>query len=226
MCNLLVLDTSTHTCSVGVLYKNEIFTQSVDASGRHAMELLPMIEQVMNKAGMLRSHLSAIGVVVGPGSFIGVRTAICTAQALAFALSIPVIALSSLAVLAQTAYLKLKQERVIASWDARMNAFYWGAYAFDNGVMRVVGKDTLSPCAEHISMPWKDAVKVGNAWKTYELTNQYSGPFVHDLYLMPEGMLELAKSEYTLGHVMGVEQLEPVYLRDKVAKTLQERAGS
>lgn len=225
MTELLVMDTSTHTCGVGVLHEGQSVVQCISATAKHAQVLLPMIEEVMNEAGMSRSDLQAIGVVVGPGSFMGVRTAICTAQALAFALSIPVIPMSSLAVLAQTAYIKQNEQRVIAAWDARMKAFYWGAYELSDGVMKVVGQDALSSVGDPIDMPWEHALKVGNAWETYQLNQTYDGPYVHDLYLMPEAMLALAKHYYALGHVLEADEIEPMYLRNKVAKTLREREG-
>ena len=223
MACILAFDTSTETCSVGLVAGDRIIVKHRAAASQHAEVLLPMIDQVLAEGAIVREHLQAIAVVAGPGSFIGVRTAICTAQALAFALSIPVISLSSLAVLAQSTFRHFKATRVIAAWDARMNALYWGTYELCDGVMKVVGEDRLSPCDQLSTLPWPEAIKVGNAWRKYALVCRFSGAYAHDLYPTPEAMLDLAQHSFSLGKLENVMDLEPLYLRKKVAKTLLER---
>ncbi|HWB33427.1 MAG TPA: tRNA (adenosine(37)-N6)-threonylcarbamoyltransferase complex dimerization subunit type 1 TsaB [Acidobacteriaceae bacterium] len=73
------------------------------------------------------ASLDAIAVVNGPGSFTGVRVGLSAAKGLCEALSIPLIAISRLAVL--TFHAKAPQgERVRAVLDAGRGEFYCGEY--------------------------------------------------------------------------------------------------
>jgi tRNA threonylcarbamoyladenosine biosynthesis protein TsaB len=62
----------------------------------HDARLAPVVEQVMREAGVGFADLDRIAVIVGPGSFTGVRVGVSFARALALALDIPVVGVSSL----------------------------------------------------------------------------------------------------------------------------------
>ena len=66
----------------------------------HASELMPAIAEVMERAEVAWSQLTAIAVGVGPGAFTGLRIGIATARGLATASGIPLRRVSSLAALA------------------------------------------------------------------------------------------------------------------------------
>lgn len=52
--------------------------------------VLPLILELLNKHGCSLSDLTGIRVVVGPGSFTGLRVGVAVANALSYALKIPV----------------------------------------------------------------------------------------------------------------------------------------
>jgi tRNA threonylcarbamoyladenosine biosynthesis protein TsaB len=62
-------------------------------------ELIPRLQEVFREAGIIVADLAAIIVVTGPGSFTGLRIGISAAKALAEAASLPIIAVSRLAIL-------------------------------------------------------------------------------------------------------------------------------
>ena len=62
----------------------------------HDARLAPVVEQLMREAGVAFADLDRIAVIVGPGSFTGVRVGVSFARALALALDIPVVGVSSL----------------------------------------------------------------------------------------------------------------------------------
>lgn len=72
----------------------------VPTERRHAEELSPQLQAILAEAGHTLADLERLAVDVGPGRFTGLRVGVATVRALAFALEVPVVGLSSLAILA------------------------------------------------------------------------------------------------------------------------------
>jgi tRNA threonylcarbamoyladenosine biosynthesis protein TsaB len=97
--------------------------------GRTASErLVPAIKDLVTRSGADLESLGALVVVSGPGSFTGVRVALSAAKGLCEALSLPLVAISRLAVLAHLAQPQTG-ECVRALLDAGRGEFYSGLYA-------------------------------------------------------------------------------------------------
>lgn len=62
----------------------------------HLRELIPMVREVLHQGGIEKGQLTHVAVSAGPGSFTGIRIGVATVRALAQALKIPAIAVSSL----------------------------------------------------------------------------------------------------------------------------------
>ena len=93
----LFLDTHNQEVVV-VLYKDGEVKQAVNkVSGyQHSQIALPLIKEVMDKEGIFPKALDQIIVVIGPGSFTGVRIAVTIAKTMAYALNIPLKTIDSL----------------------------------------------------------------------------------------------------------------------------------
>ena len=99
---LLALDTSTRQASVALCDEQTLYGEYTWQIGNnHSVELLERIQRLVEFD--YGSNLQAIdGVIVatGPGSFNGVRVAVATAKAFAFALQKPLVGVSTLEIIA------------------------------------------------------------------------------------------------------------------------------
>lgn len=95
----LAIETATRNCSVAV-FKNEqclAVVEEFDANKYiHAERLHSLVEVALSKAGKYFSDLQAILVGDGPGSYTGLRIGVSAAKGYAYALSLPLYAISPL----------------------------------------------------------------------------------------------------------------------------------
>lgn len=105
--NILALDTCFGACSVAV--GTGIGGAAPKSAGRfetmatgQAERLMPMVAEVMTEAGLAFGDLDRIAVTVGPGSFTGTRICLAAARAFSLAHTLPVVAFSSLEVIANS----------------------------------------------------------------------------------------------------------------------------
>ncbi len=203
---LLGIETATSACSVALRVSTIADTQHYArfqiAPREHTDLVLPMIDEVLREATISRTDIDAIAFGCGPGSFIGTRLAVSVAQGLGFALNRPLIPISTLAVLAQTAYEQYACTRVLAGWDARMSEIYWGVYEACNGLMCAVQADQLS-AVEDIVARFLEYTCVGNVWDTG----------ITECYPRAESLLTLALAKFNAGDLVPALAAEPVYLR-------------
>ncbi len=123
----MTIDTSTTACSAaltdGGKVKGEFF---LDTDKTSSGQLLANIGIIMHEAGVIIDSLDGIGVVLGPGSFTGLRVGVATAKGLALAANKPVFGFSSLAMLAMN--LPYSKYPVCPMLDARKNEVYTATY--------------------------------------------------------------------------------------------------
>lgn len=87
----------------------------------HASRLPLAIDTILEKSSLKINDISAVGVVIGPGSFTGLRVGISTAVAFKLALKIPLYSFSSLYCLSK---FTKKEGSVVCLLDARKGEFY------------------------------------------------------------------------------------------------------
>lgn len=227
--NLLAIETATESCSAALLAGERLLERSELAPRRHAELLLPMCEELLAEAGLRRADLDALAVGCGPGAFTGVRLAISAAQGIALALDLPVVPVSSLAALAMQA--PRNGADVLAVIDARMGEIYAGTFRRDvDGLVVPIGAESVG-AAEALSLPPASASAwsvIGSGWASYAeaiAARLPAAPAWADGARYPQAadVARLAAPLALAGRGVAAEQALPVYLRDKVALTLDEQ---
>lgn len=98
---ILHIETSASTCSVAISEMENCIFHTSDRNGRnHAALLSLFIEEGMELLRKTGRKPDAVAVSSGPGSYTGLRIGVSTAKGICYALDIPLISISTLAVIA------------------------------------------------------------------------------------------------------------------------------
>ncbi len=209
-------ETSSEWCSVALAVDGEITGVERRAGHRHSELALPMLEELLENAGVKIAELQAVAFGAGPGSFTGLRIACGLAQGLALACELPVIGISSLEAIAQES----GEPRVVACIDARMREVYYSALErIANRWREVIPAQCIAP--ESAPRPtgagWTG---VGNGFAVYgNLGLTKVLPEVHPTAI---AVAKLAGPRLAAGEGVDAARAAPVYIRDKVAFTKAE----
>lgn len=146
---MLILGLESATAQVGCAVGGHegVLASSHSARGkRHAENLTPSIEFVCRQARIELSEISCVAVDHGPGLFTGLRVGVASGKAIAQALKVPMIAVSSLDLLAFP--LRFAERRIAAVVDARRNEVFWALYQPVPGGVQQVSEPRVSTPAE------------------------------------------------------------------------------
>ncbi len=101
---VLTLDTATNVAAVAVgAGATPLASMASMVPRGHSRVLQPAIAAVLETASLQPTQLTQIVVGIGPGSYTGVRLGVATAKAMASALTIPLVSVSTLLGMAESA---------------------------------------------------------------------------------------------------------------------------
>ena len=221
--NLLAVETSTELCSVALLRGGELFVEEALAENRHSDLLVPMLRKLLERARLSPRQMDAFAFGQGPGSFTGLRIACGIVQGMAYAAGRPVVPVPTLLALAEQS----NEGRVIAALDARMGEAYLAAYARNADDWDEVLAPRLCAAGELPPLPGRRWAATGSGFDRH--------PWLREAYrdsieMRLEGDLPRAGSiarvaarRFARGAGVPAERAAPLYLRDKVALTTEER---
>jgi tRNA threonylcarbamoyladenosine biosynthesis protein TsaB len=231
---LLAFDTATDRCSVALLQGDVVVEASELVGQRHSERVLPMAQALLAEQGVELRSLDAVAFGAGPGSFTGLRIACGIAQGLAYGLDLPVVPVVNPAAAALCASgMQPAARRVAVAVDARMNEVYWGVYGVGGAdgveVTEIVGP-SLSSAADLPSLlaPHRPDTLAGDAQTVFAAVLA-SVPAVYRLPAARASagtIARLAAPMLARGAAVPPAQAMPVYVRDRVALTIDERRAA
>ena len=200
---LLALDTATPLVTVALHDGRDVVVEHVSEQPmRHGEQLVPLVQRVLDEAGVTRAALTGVAAGVGPGPFTGLRVGLVTARTLAWSLDLPVHGVCTLDVLAveavATGALPEGVERFVVATDARRKEVYLATY--DATGARLDGPVVERPDTVATDLP---AVGGGAAL--------YPDAFRHPVGPDRPSAGWLARAVH--GRLVAVGDLEPLYLR-------------
>lgn len=224
MSTIIAIDTSSDIASVALMRGETVRSASSEGFSTHSLTALPMLQELLKKEGLAISDCDAVAFGCGPGSFTGIRTACGIVQGLSFGMAMPVVPVVTLEAMAETCRFQTGANDVLALLDARMHEVYWAQYRHENGKWTTVTGPRLT-AASGVA-PEGNPVFCGNGLAAYagELeavagkTRQYPAIYPH-----AEAVARLAKARFARGETISASQIQPLYLRNKVALKTAER---
>lgn len=217
--------------SCALLRGERVYFRESSGVRTHSQAVLPMIQELLEEAGIVLRDCDAIAYGAGPGSFTGVRTACGIAQGLGFGAGLPLLPIVTLDAMA-LAFRERHGEsaadgapaEILTVLDARMNEVYWAQYRFAGGLPVAVLAPALS--APGGVAPAGAVRACGNGFPAYAEAFA-AAPFAQgaDAAIMPHAVqiAQLGRAAFAAGHAVPAAQAQPLYLRNKVAYTKAER---
>ncbi|MEM9643152.1 MAG: tRNA (adenosine(37)-N6)-threonylcarbamoyltransferase complex dimerization subunit type 1 TsaB [Pseudomonadota bacterium] len=92
---ILAFDTSAAHCAAALLSGTDIQSRAEPMARGQAERLMPMLEELLEEAGVEWRTLDAVGVGIGPGNFTGLRISVAAARGIAQGLGVPAIGVST-----------------------------------------------------------------------------------------------------------------------------------
>ena len=231
---LIALDTSTQEMSLAVQVGAVTRTWQGPGGAEASEHLLKQICELLTQCGGSLQSVHAVAFGAGPGAFTGLRTAASVAQGLALGADAQVIAVDSLMVVAEAAWLEavppeptgpqelLTQVGVVM--DARMGEVYVGRYGRADDAWQVVRAPALCDPAD-VAAHWGGS-EGWPAWVTGSGVSMLDVPSTVQVVQARDraaALLRLAQRGLAQGRGIDPAQALPLYLRDQVALTTAQR---
>lgn len=221
---ILALETSTEAGSCALWRDGEILQRPCPPGRSHSETLLPLVRELLATAGAGFAQLDAIAFGVGPGAFTGLRVACGAAQGLAVAHDLPLIPVTSLETLAAAT----RAPRVLALLDARMGEVYAGGYWREGMDEYRLNNEIRVSLPEAVELPASEGwLACGNALTAYpalaERLTLAGIALQHEVFPEAAVLVRLAAVRAARGEGIDPALAAPLYIRDKVAKTVAER---
>ena len=226
---ILALETTGPHASVAIINEEgKVVENSSDAVLNHLQHLMPMTQELLEKAGLQLGDMTAIAASQGPGSFTGIRIGVSSARALAQVMDMPTIAVPTLK---SFAYNSPEFDGLICPvFDARRSQVFAGAYRWVDGKIEEVVKGapySIDEFVEKTAATGLPRMIFGDGIKAY-------GDHFSPEEIAPEeirlqvasSVAKLAKDMYEAGEAVHYELLKPDYMRKAEAeRKLEEKGG-
>jgi tRNA threonylcarbamoyladenosine biosynthesis protein TsaB len=224
MTNILLIETATMACSVGISRDGEIIALRESMEFRsHAEMVSVFIAEVMNETGFYYTDLHAVAVSKGPGSYTGLRIGVSTAKGICYGADLPLIAIETLAAMTSGFIMDYK-EKILPDdlFCPMIDARRMEVYCRISDISQSVLTETEAIIVDDQS--FKEKLANHRIWffgdgaaKTETIIHHPNAMVVKDFNPSVKFMAGLAQYAFNQTQFENVAYFEPFYLKDFVA---------
>lgn len=214
MTYILNIETATKNCSVSLAADGKTISckEIAELGYSHAEKLHLFIEEVILEAGISLSDLKAIAVSQGPGSYTGLRIGVSAAKGLSYALEIPLLAVDTLASLAQQVV--AEDGLIVPMIDARRMEVYSAVFNSNKEKIRevqaqIITEESFADISETVYFIGDSNDKVQSI-----LTKPNFIFLDNHIYPSANEMSSLSYKKFQEKDFVDVAYFEPYYLKD------------
>jgi tRNA threonylcarbamoyladenosine biosynthesis protein TsaB len=221
MALILSLESSTTVCSAALHRDGELLSyEFTEIPNSAASQLAVMIDNVLKKAGVTTKQLEAAAVCSGPGSYTGLRIAVATAKGICYALRLPLIAVSSLEVMAmQVNESNSTGELLCPMIDARRMEVYTMLLDAKLNVVEPITASIIDAGSYTNVLAKQQVFFFGNGSdKVKEILTHPNAHFVGGVFPSAKWLGVAAHLAFGKNKFEDVGEFEPMYLKDFIAK--------
>lgn len=230
---MLILGIETATAQVGCAvggHEGVLTSFHATRGRRHAEVLAPAIEFACRQARVSLGEIGAVAVDIGPGLFTGLRVGVATAKAMAQALRVPMVGVSSLDLLAFV--VRYSDRLIVPAVDARRGELFYAFYRqVPGGVQRLtpylvgyaadLASDLLAR-GEECLVVGEGALRHADVFEDVARTEFGERG---NAYPSAGALVELAHAQALREEFVQPRELNPMYLRKTDAEIEWSRRG-
>ncbi len=218
MAKILLLESSTTNCSVGLSVNGELIAiREANEGYTHSEHMASFIQDVLSEANIRSKDLDTIAVGKGPGSYTGLRIGVSLAKGISYAAEIPIISIESLRIIAHQMS-EVDAVYYVPMTDARRMEVYTAVYDAELNRLTDIEAKILDENSFHEHLKEGSCLFAGDgASKFKDVCNDASAKFVDDLYPSCKGMAKLAEEKFEKQDFEDSAYFEPFYLKEFIA---------
>jgi tRNA threonylcarbamoyladenosine biosynthesis protein TsaB len=227
MALILNIESSTEVCSVTLARDGEVVQTLENSEGQnHAKLLTSYIQEIFSNNDIPIKRLDAVAVSGGPGSYTGLRIGVASAKGICFGLTIPLIAIASLASMAHhvihnTAGYGLPDDENLLFCpmiDARRMEVYSAIFDRKEQMFREIKADIIDHLSYLIYLEKGKMVFFGNgSAKCKGIIPHENALFIDHVTTSANYMTALSEKAYSEKNFVNLAYYEPFYLKDFIA---------
>jgi len=223
---ILSIETSTSVCSTALSQDSVCLTEKVKFEGpSHASQLSVFVQEMIIFAQEHSLTIDAVAVSCGPGSYTGLRIGVSTAKGLCYGWGVPLIAINSLEIMADTVKDMVPDNALLCPMiDARRMEVYAAFFDKKLQLIRPTSADIIDEHSYTDLLAEHPVYFFGNgADKCKTAITHPNANFLSEIHPIAKNMITLAAKAFESKRFEDVAYFEPFYLKEFVATTPKEK---
>ncbi len=224
---ILAIDTSSKVCSVAILENDELIDElNLDDGKTHSENLMPLIDEILNKNNINIKEIEMLACCVGPGSFTGIRIGVATIKPIAEVLNIKVASVTSLENLSRNFEFEKTEDiqNIVSLIDARNNQVYAGIFDLKFNEVEEYIADDINVVLETLKK-YNNIVCIGDGAILHQdlLKEKLNNVrFISKNVQSAQNVGKMGYKKFKENNLMNADEIIPIYLRKSQAERLKK----